>query len=362
VAHDFNNLLTVILGNAEACRAEMALNRQAREHLDLILLAGQKGADLTQRLLSFARQQQLSPRSFDLNGRVREFVKLVSRTVEENIEIGVSLSDGLEPVRADPGELDTALLNLVVNARHAMTQGGKITIETGRAAFDENTASQEPGVMPGHYATVAVSDTGIGMSEDVVRRAFEPFFTTKPQGKGSGLGLSMVFGFAKQSGGHAEIKSAVGRGTTVRLYLPFASTRDKFEADTSEAEAAAPRGGRILVVEDNDFVRQTVTFQLERLGYTVTGAPTAAAALDILRQDAGLDLVLSDMVMPGGLSGADLLREVTEHYPGIKVVLMSGYAGAELRDQIRSIGDAPLLQKPVSSKVLARAIEHVLSA
>src|ERR1019366_6121224 len=263
---------------------------------------------LTQRLLAFARRQPLQPQRIDVNELVARISKLLSRTLGENFEITLDLADGVWPIIADPAQLEASLVNIVNNARDAMPKGGALMIATSNRHLDEDYALQHPGLAPGDYALIEVSDTGIGIPPGVVSRIFEPFFTTKEQCKGTGLGLSMVFGFMKQSGGHINVYSEVGVGTTFRLYLP----RDQNEANPDEGsitEASMSGGGEtVLVVEDNPALRRVVVMQLTRLGYGVRESENVAAAIAILEADERIDLVFADVVMPGKLDGYDLAR------------------------------------------------------
>lgn len=360
MAHDFNNLLGVIIGNldllSERQIADPESEALAREALDAAL----RGADLTQRLLAFARRQPLQPQRIDVNELVARISKLLSRTLGENFEITLDPADGVWPIVADPAQLEASLVNIVNNARDAMAKGGALMIATSNRHLDEDYALQHPGLVPGDYALIEVSDTGIGIPPEVVNRIFEPFFTTKEQGKGTGLGLSMVFGFMKQSGGHINVYSEVGVGTTFRLYLPRAVAAA--EASAAQQPATSPeRGGRetILSVEDNSGLRRVVARQLKELGYRVIEAEDGPTALKVLESDA-VDLLFTDIVMPGGMSGYDLARTAVARWPAMKIVLTSGFPDAKLNGNGGPPVNIRLLTKPYRKVDLARTLREVL--
>jgi CheY-like chemotaxis protein len=322
------------------------------------LAAAQRGADLTRSLLAFARRQPLRPRHVDINALVGNITRLLSRTLGERIEISLDLAPDLWPVVVDPAQLEAALTNLATNARDAMSKGGRLTVATANRQLDEDYASQHVELAPGDYAMIEVSDTGIGMSPAVMARIFDPFFSTKPRGEGTGLGLSMVFGFMKQSGGHINVYSEQGVGTTFRIYLP--RDRRKFDGETRSPKAAdVPRsdGETVLVVEDNEMITRLVATQLRSLGYQVRQAPNASAALDILKAGEPIDLVFADVVMPGQLDGFDLAEEIQAAWPSIKVVLTSGFPGSS---HARSNTNIPLLTKPYHRDELARVLREAL--
>jgi signal transduction histidine kinase len=329
LAHDFNNLLLVIIGNLEELSERKDRPPQDQELARQALEAAQRGADLTRSLLAFARRQPLQPRRIAVNDLMSGIARLLSRTLGERIEVLLNLAPDLWPVVADPAQLEAALTNLATNARDAMPRGGRLTIVTANRHLDEDYCSQHADVAAGNYAMVQVSDTGAGMAADVIAQIFDPFFTTKRRGEGTGLGLSMVFGFMKQSGGHINVYSEPGVGTTFRLYLP----RDPNAAGAQEdamVEASVPGGGEtVLVVEDNPALRRVVVLRLAGLGYKVLEAENAEAALAILAGDEPIDLVFADVVMPGKLDGHDLARIVPERWPATKVLLTSGFPGAQ---------------------------------
>jgi len=327
IAHDFNNLLTVVIGNNELLENRLGDDEFSRELLADATSAAESGTKLVSQLLSFARQQPLAPQTIDLNAFVDSLSGMLTRTLGEHIKLVINLAENAAHTFADLAQIQSALLNLAVNARDAMPDGGDLTIETSAVNLDDKMAQERGDITPGRYVRLSISDTGTGMPPDIQSRVFEPFFTTKATGKGTGLGLSMVHGFAKQSGGHLEISSELGHGTCVSLYLPDATA---FEEGTADAgQAAIPvekRGETILVVEDDPRVRKTTINRVESLGYAVVQADSGQQALDILAETNDIDLVFTDMVMPGGMSGADLILEVQKLHPHIKCIITSGYA------------------------------------
>src|SRR5262249_33482065 len=311
LAHDFNNLLTVVVGNAETLSLALKARPDLKQAADMIATAGERGAELTRRLLAFSRRQMLQPAQINCNRLIDSMQRMLWRTLREDIEIRIALAPDLWPAFADASQLESAILNLAINARDAMPDGGGLSISTANVSVDEHYRDRYPEVTPGNYVLIAVTDTGDGMPPEVLSRAFEPFFTTKEVGKGSGLGLSMVYGFMKQSNGHVSIYSEVGLGTTVRLYLPAHST---MPADLAVAQAAAegepPRGREtILATEDDPFVRGYVVRTLEELGYRVIAAEDARQALATLTSDTAVDVLFTDIVMPGGLNGWELAEQ-----------------------------------------------------
>ena len=351
VAHDFNNLLTVILGSLEQLERLVPAD-PARRLIQAAMRGAERGARLTQSLLSFARRQSLRPETVNLNRVIKDFGDLLRGAAGDRVQVQFLLSPTLDPCRVDPAQFQAALLNLVVNARDAMPEsGGRVSIETDSVVLDAAI-----GVAPGRYVRVAVNDTGRGMPPAVVERAFEPFYTTKEVGKGSGLGLSQVYGFVKQSGGHIELSSESGVGTTVRLCLPRA---DEMPAENAEAavRTAAAKAETVLVVEDDSELRAMVADNLRALGYRVLTAANAPAALAVAEREPRIDLLFSDYSMPFGMLGDELARRVRRIKPGLKVLLTSGYAVAS--PEIAGI-DINLLQKPYRPDELARAIRQAL--
>jgi len=351
VAHDFNNLLTVVLGSLEQLERLVPAD-PARRLIQAAMRGAERGARLTQSLLSFARRQSLRPETVNLNRVIKDFGDLLRGAAGDHVQVQFLLSPTVDPCRVDPAQFQAALLNLVVNARDAMPEsGGRVSIET-----DSVTLDSAIGVAPGRYVRVTVNDTGRGMPPEVVERAFEPFYTTKEVGKGSGLGLSQVYGFVKQSGGHIELSSEPGVGTTVRLCLPRA---DELPAENAEASVrtAAAKAETVLVVEDDAELRAMVADNLRALGYRVLTAANAPAALAVAEREPRLDLLFSDYSMPFGMLGDELARRARRIKPGLKVLLTSGYAVAA--PEIAGT-DTNLLQKPYRLDELARAIRQTL--
>jgi PAS domain S-box-containing protein len=362
VAHDFNNLLTVILGNAEALADRLNDDQRSRLLAEMTRTAAERGADLTNRLLAFARRQPLEPQACDVNKLVARMDGLMRRMLDEDIEIEFVRGAGLWMATVDPSQLEAAILNLAVNARDAMADGGRLTIETANAHIDESYAEQHVEVSAGQYVMISISDSGAGMPPEVASRAFEPFFTTKPVGKGSGLGLSMVYGFVKQSGGHVKIYSEPGQGTNVKIYLPR-SDGEAADAPATRRSADDQRGNElILLVEDNDLVRSYVDGQLKSLGYRVIAVDNGPAAMEILRSGEAVDLLFTDVVMPGGLNGRQLAEEARKLNPALKVLFTSGYTENAIVHHGRLDRGVHLLSKPYRRQELAAKVRLVLGA
>ena len=361
VAHDFNNLLTVILGNAELLHEQLLDNPRLAPLAGMVVSAGERGAQLTQRLLAFARRQTLDPKAVDINQLVAEMDPLLRRSLGGHIEIEFIRGAGLWPALVDPAQLDNALLNLCLNARDAMPEGGRLTIETGDAHLSEDYAAHNADVRPGQYVMLAVSDTGTGIDPAHVRRVFEPFFTTKAAGKGTGLGLAMIYGFVKQSGGHVSVYSEPGAGTTFRLYLPRAL--ETATAPRRVVETLPVAGGHetVLLVEDDPMVRRYAFDQLVALGYRVIEAHSGAQALTILREGQAVDLLFTDVVMPG-MSGRQLADQATELRPGLKVLFTSGYTENAIVHHGRLDPGVHLLSKPYRREDLARRLRDVIGS
>jgi CheY-like chemotaxis protein len=312
--------------------------------------------------MAFARKQELKPQATEVNGLIDSTVKLIRSTLPANIAIDVRATSPLGNVFIDPNRLETALLNLALNARDAMPNGGTLTIETFVRELDEDYVNEHIDVQQGDYVLIAVTDTGTGMPRDVLDRAFVPFFTTKEVGKGTGLGLSMVYGFVKQSGGHAQIYSEVGLGTVVKIYLPVLGGSNSADTRPEAVAVQANNGsGHILLVEDDPIVRQSISNKLTRLGYRVATAETAHDAIVALVAMPHFDLVFSDVVMPGAMNGADLIREVQQRWPGIKVLLTSGYTETTALGKIKLPENVKLLSKPYSNAELSQAIEDAIN-
>jgi PAS domain S-box-containing protein len=357
VAHDFNNILMVILANVEELLEDDSLSADQRELLSNVAGSGERAAELTRRLLAFSRKQRLTPQPTNVGDLITGTDKLLRRTLGEQIEIDAIFADDLWVTNIDRSQLEAALVNLCVNARDAMPKGGRLLIETRNMELDEAYASVNVGAVPGEYVMLAVSDTGVGMPPEILERVFEPFFTTKEVGKGTGLGLSMVYGFIKQSNGHIKIYSEVGRGTTIRLYLP----RSDAPADNERRAAVdMPRGReRVLLVEDDPQVRGAVLTQLRSLGYPVTDVDSGQAAIDTLKSDAAFDLLLTDVVMPG-IGGAQLAEEIVRTWPALKVLFMSGYSENAAIMHGRVAPGARVLSKPFRKIDLANRVREVL--
>lgn len=360
MAHDFNNLLTVILGNAELLAEELVTDQRLLPFARMIGSAAQRGAELTQRLLAFARRQALEPETVDVNHLVSNFDGLLRRTLGAHIDIEWVRAPGLWPATVDPAQLESALLNLVLNARDAMPSGGRMTIETANTRIDEEYALRHSEVKPGQYVLVAVSDTGSGIDTGNLQRVFDPFFTTKEPGKGTGLGLSMVFGFIKQSGGHINIYSEVGEGTTVKMYLPRALNSGNVQAKVSGAVAVTGGSEIILLVEDDDLVRHYASEQLRMAGYEVLTAENGPLALAILGDRDDIDLLFTDVVMPGGMSGRDLAEKALALKPTLKVLYTSGYTENAIVHHGRLDQGLQLLGKPYRRTELLEKVRKVL--
>lgn len=360
VAHDFNNILTVILGNAELLLDRLTDDQQASQMADVTIRAAERGAELTDRLLAFARRKPLEPQVLSLNDRLAPAETLIRRTLPESIAVDVILSADLWKAEIDPGQLEMALLNLAVNARDAMPDGGRLTIETANSWLDEDFAANHSEVTPGQYVMLSVSDTGKGMDQDTIHHAFEPFFTTKEMGKGSGLGLSMVFGFVKQSGGTIQICSELGEGTVVKMYFPRALAPLTHQ-DATPNDGTATRGTeQILVVEDEDLVRESLCNQLRSLGYQVKEAANAAEALKIVEQPATIDLLLTDVIMPGGMHGGELAAAAQTMRPGLRVLFTSGYTENTIFHDGRIDPGVAFLGKPYRLRDLAQKVRAAL--
>jgi PAS domain S-box-containing protein len=364
IAHDFNNLLTVIIGNAEVLGERLKARPDLKQLCDGILNAGDRGAQLTQRLLAFSRRQTLQPVMFDCNRLVEGMQQLLKGALREDVDIRTSLDPDILPTFADPAQLESAILNLSLNAQDAMQAGGSLTIATAGASLDQLYVDAHPEVKAGPYVMISVTDTGTGMPPEVRERAFEPFFTTKDVGKGSGLGLSMVYGFAKQSNGHVAIYSELGLGTTVRIYLPALATpsSDSAAAGISTTEDAPLGSETVMLVEDDPFVRGYAVACLEALGYRVVMAADGRDALALLAKGATPDVLFSDVVMPGGLSGWELAERARAMQPGLRILLTSGYPMDSMAPRSAHPLQAALLNKPYRKMDLARRLRALLNA
>jgi signal transduction histidine kinase len=361
VAHDFNNLLTVIIGGLDTIRrAKVGDESRIKRGADVALQGAQRAAQLTARLLAFSRRQPLNPKPLDLNELVRDMTELLHRTLGETIELEGVLAPRLWRVELDQNQLESAIINLAVNARDAMEEGGKLTIETANTALDENYTATDSEVIPGQYVMLAVSDTGAGMSKQIQARAFEPFFTTKEVGRGTGLGLSMVYGFVKQSGGHVTIYSEIGEGSTVKLYFP--RFMGEAAAPIAESVVDAPLASHdevVLVVEDNADVRSYSVMVLGELGYRVLEASDATSAMVIIGSSARIDLLFTDVVLPGK-SGRVLADEARKVRPELKVLYTTGYSRNAIVHHGRLDPGVQLVSKPFTFDELAKRVRSVL--
>lgn len=361
IAHDFNNLLTVIVGNLELLESQLGSHPRVKL-LHEALEAADLGASLTQRLLQFARRSPLEPQLVDLDNLVRQISALLQRTLGETIQLKTFLGEDAWKVRVDPAQFQSAIVNLAVNARDAMPGGGRLVIETRNIELDGTSFPEKLGMTIGDYVAVSIVDSGCGMPAEILERLVEPFFTTKAPGAGTGLGLSMVYGFIKQSGGEISIDSELGKGTTVNLYLPrYTGSITETNEQESAGLAAVPGGNRvILVVEDNHQLLTLTCRRLEMLGYVTLKALDGPSAVRILQQHPEIVLVLTDLVMPGGMSGYEVAQHVCEHYPAITVVLTSGYAEELVNSDTLEANNLILLRKPYRQAQLAQTIQSAL--
>jgi len=363
VAHDFNNILTVIIGMTELLSEDLAGNPELKPIVDAIDEAATRGAQLTQRMLAFARKQPLQARALDLNDVVSRSVKLLERILGEHIAVKTALAESLWTALADPSQLEDTILNLAVNARDAMPNSGQLVIETGNAVLDEIYADHNVEVTPGEYVAVSITDSGSGMPPEVLERVFEPFFTTKAAGQGTGLGLSMVYGFVKQSRGHVKIYSEVGHGTRVTVYLPRAVAVER-ETAPADAPTKADLAGHetVLVVEDSAAVRRVAVNILKGLGYRVREAEDGPSALAILREPGTIDLLFTDLIMPNGMDGQELLRHARALRPGLRALFTSGYSEQFIKGRGPTEAGVALLSKPYRTQKLAEAVRGALDA
>jgi signal transduction histidine kinase len=360
MAHDFNNLLSVVIGNLDLLQDRVRNDREAMALSEAALQASVRGAELTRQLLAFARRQPLAPSAVDVNELVGGMTRLLERILEENIEVVLNTGEDVWPVLIDSAQLSAAIANLATNARDAMPKGGRLTIETKNAHLDADYVALNPEAEAGDYVLLEVSDTGTGMSAETLSQVFEPFFTTKDVGRGTGLGLSMVFGFVKQSKGHIKIYSELGHGTIVRLYLPRAAQDLVPAAPASEARPAQAGTESILVVEDDQDVRRVVTRQIAELGYAVMEARNPKEALALLKDpQVRIDLLFTDLVMPGGMNGHELARAAISERPDLKALFTSGYSDSSLRGDERLREDEHFLSKPYRKQDLARKLEEI---
>ena len=362
IAHDFNNLLTVITGNLELLemriedKSQRSLLKEAQEAAEL-------GADLTTRLLAFARRTVLTPEVINLNILINSINNLLTRTVGDNIELQTSMEKPLWNILVDAGQVESVILNLVINARDAMPNGGKLLLETSNFTLKDEFIQNELDLELDEYVRLSVSDSGEGMSKEIQEQAFEPFFTTKEVGHGTGLGLSMVYGFVKQSGGHVAIYSEPGVGTTINLYLPRISEKSQPKSLLNKTNTKIPKGNGqvILVVEDDTRVRGISAQRLEHLNYQVLIAKSGDEALEILASNRDIDLVFTDLIMPGKISGYELVKKVSSYYKDVAVLMTSGYAESFMRNEQLALSSVKLLRKPYTLDVLAAYVNDALS-
>jgi signal transduction histidine kinase len=375
VAHDFNNLLTVIMGNLDTMRRNLASRKDQApadiadrfpKLIDMALQAARSGAKLTHRLLAFARRQPLEPSRVDCNRLVSDMSELLRRTLGETVNLETVLGGGVWPIFVDPNHVESALLNLALNAQHAMPSGGRLTIETANTYLDQAYVDRFGDLKPGQYVLISVADTGTGIAPEILDRVFEPFFTTRPAEVGSGLGLAMVHGFVKQSGGHVRIYSEPGHGSTVKMYFPRLEEGRQVAATPAAATASASlveRAGdaeTILVVEDNDDVREYARSVLTELGYTVREVSNAREALSIIESGEPIDLLFTDVVLPGGISGRELRDEVARIRPNLPVVFTTGYTPNAIVHHGRLDAGVNLISKPYTRRDLAAKLSQVL--
>jgi two-component system cell cycle sensor histidine kinase/response regulator CckA len=361
VAHDFNNMLMAIIGCSEFLLASLPEDEPLRREVEEIRKAGERAGELTRQLLAFSRRQVLQPKVLDMNVVVSDVDKMLRRVIGEDIELVTVLHPHLGRVKADPGQLEQVLLNLAINARDAMPEGGRLTIETLNVELDESYARDHAMVKPGPHVLLAVSDTGVGMDAETQAHIFEPFFTTKSQGKGTGLGLATVYGTVQQSGGHVWVYSEVGRGTTFKIYLPrvpATTARNTHHATKSHALQGTET---VLLVEDDAVVRELVRRTLVLYGYTVLEAANGAEAIELCRQsDAQIHVMLTDVIMPQ-VNGRDLAQAVLESRPETRILYMSGYSGEAVVRHGMLTHEMPFLQKPFTPEALARKLRELLA-
>lgn len=357
IAHDFNNLLAIIMGSAEYLQV---IQKYDDELVESILKASERGAGLTHRLLAYARRQPLQPMAVNLPSLVSGMFELLRRTLGADVSLEMRCEPDVWQASADPGQVEDALLNLAINARDAMPTGGNLIIECQSMHLDEAYVRENPEARVGDYAVLAVSDNGVGMSGETLERSTEPFFTTKPEGVGSGLGLSMIYGFAQQSGGHLTIYSEQGKGTTVRLYLPRHGGEEAGPREALDGAVEIGRGETILVIEDDEAVGRFAVRLLESLNYKPTLVDEAVAARALLETAGPFDLILSDVVLPNGVSGPAFIDEIAPLYPNTKVLFMSGYPNVAARKNGFVGSDRILLNKPFRRDQIARALREAL--
>jgi PAS domain S-box-containing protein len=361
VAHDFNNLLGIIMGNLELMKEDAELRGETVKLIEQALSATERGANLTQQLLAYSRKQALQPRPVNVGRMVADLITLLRRTLGENRQITLTGEENLWLCDVDPAQMENALLNMAINARDATPQGGKLSFTTANVRFDDENATGHEKIAPGQYVRVSIADDGVGMSKDVQAHVFEPFFTTKEVGKGTGLGLAMAYGFARQSGGHITFESEIGKGTTFHIFLPRSQqVEDPIDRDTG-SESPLTQDEKILVVEDDGDLRALVVTLLGGLGYEVQQAGDGQAALGLLGADTPIDLLFTDVVLPGGIGGYQLAEQARALRPGLKVLYMSGYSEDAVAEPSTLDADR-LVQKPFRKAEIARAVRETLEA
>jgi nitrogen-specific signal transduction histidine kinase/CheY-like chemotaxis protein len=360
VAHDFNNLLTVIHGYSDSVLGRLEADSPVRSAIEEIRAAGVRAAALTRQLLAFSRRAVPEWQVLNINETVIEVETMLRRLIGEDIELRTRLDSALGFTRADPNQLEQVIMNLAVNARDAMPNGGTLTIETRNVELDATYASQHVDVEPGPYLVLSVSDTGIGMGQEVMDHLFEPFFTTKPEGKGTGLGLSTVYGIVRRSQGHVRVYSEPGQGTAFYIYLPRVNDEARFRAAAGEGPHVIGGCETILVVEDDDQLRKMACWMLRGKGYTVLEASTGAEALRVAEHASDVALVLTDMVMPG-MSGGELACQLRALNPKIRILFMSGYSDEVVAQRSPTIAESGFIQKPFTPQTLAMKLRSLLN-
>jgi signal transduction histidine kinase/ActR/RegA family two-component response regulator len=362
IAHDFNNMLAGVLAGLDLIKLRIDSGRfdGVERFMEASIASAQRAASLTARLLAFSRKQSLDARPLDINALVVSLEDLFRRTLTESIRLHVALGENLSLVVADSNQLESALLNLAINARDAMPNGGELTVETSMVELDEAHVAAEPGMQAGRYVAIAVSDTGVGISEDMLEKVFEPFYTTKPIGQGTGLGLSMIYGFARQSGGEVRIHSQPGRGTTVTIHLPANDVTDLEQLPAAGAVREG-KGQSVLLIEDDPSVRMMVRELLNELQYEVHEAPNADVALPILTSDCAIDLMLSDVGLPG-MNGRQLAEIARRHRPALPILFLTGYAESAAHRQDFLGNGMAMMTKPFSLEALAGKIDEMIAS
>ncbi|MGB8839486.1 MAG: response regulator [Aliidongia sp.] len=363
IAHDFNNLLGIVVGNLDLLLDAVENQPDVAVLAHAALHSALRGADLTKRLLAFARQTPLAMQTIDLNERLPGMITMLERTLAESIRIVPKFAADLRLARVDASQLEDALLNLAINARDAMPNGGTLSIETANLHLDDRHAASHGDILPGDYVTLSVTDTGVGIPPEVIEHVIEPFFTTKDPGHGTGLGLSMIYGFAKESGGHLSIYSEVGLGTTVRLYFPMSQGKSEDLAVGGSEPAALPKlskgGETILIVDDNDGLRRTAVRVLAKLGYHVREVADGLAATTLIEEGERFDLLFTDIGLPHGMNGMELAERARQHLPSLKVLFTTGY-GIDRRNPGLTTNPAMLLFKPYRNQQLAERVRAIL--